>query len=76
MKSQIHFYNMFTILVTSQVSTHNALDHQTYSALAQHAQITWTAQLKCDVHYRVERWRLALANGDSIGHRLSSHKNL
>ena len=43
-----------------QVSTHVALDHQTYSALAQHTQITWTAQLKCDEHYRVERWRLGL----------------
>ena len=43
---------------TSQVSNHVALDHQTYSALAQHTQITWTVQLKCD--YRVNRWRLGL----------------
>ena len=34
----------------AQVSTHVALDHQTYSALAQNTQITWTAQLKCDEH--------------------------
>ena len=27
------------------MSTHVALDHQTYSALAQHTQITWTAVL-------------------------------
>ena len=33
--------------------THVALDHQTYSALDQHTQITWTAQLKCDEHSRV-----------------------
>ena len=26
---------------TPQVSTHVAIDHQTYSALAQHTQITW-----------------------------------
>ena len=32
----------------SQVSTYVAVDHQTYSALAQQIQITWTAQLKCD----------------------------
>ena len=43
---------------TSQVSTHVALDHQTYSALAQHTQITWTAVLKCDEPSRVGRWRL------------------
>ena len=36
----------------SQVSTQVALDHKTYSALlAQHTQITWTAQLTCDNHY-------------------------
>ena len=29
----------------SQVSTHVALDHKTYSALAQHTQITWTTGL-------------------------------
>ena len=29
------------------MSTHVALDHQTYSALAQHTQITRTAVLKC-----------------------------
>ena len=40
------------------MSTHVALDHQTYSALAQHTQITWTAVLKCDEPSRVERWRL------------------
>ena len=44
----------------SQVSTHVVLDNQTLSALAQHTQITWTAQIKCDEHYRVERWRLSL----------------
>ena len=38
----------------AQVSTHVALDHQTYSALAQHTQVTWTVKLKCDEHYRVE----------------------
>ena len=42
------------------VSTHVALDHQTYSAIAQHTQIRWTAQLKCDWYYRVEWWRLGL----------------
>ena len=42
----------------SQVSTHVALDLQTYSALAQHTQITWTAVLKCDEPSRVGRWRL------------------
>ena len=42
----------------SQVSTDVALDRKTYSALAQHIQITWTVQLKCDEHYTVERWRL------------------
>ena len=41
-----------------QVSTHVALDHQTYSALAQQTQITWTAVLKCDEPSRVGRWRL------------------
>ena len=35
-------------LSTPQVSTHVALDHQTYCALAQHTQITWTPQLKCE----------------------------
>ena len=44
----------------SQVSTHVALDHQTDSALAQDTQITWPALLKCDEHYRVERWGLGL----------------
>ena len=42
----------------AQVSTHVALDHQTYSALAQHTQITWTAVLKCDEPSRVGRGRL------------------
>ena len=42
----------------AQVFTHVALDHQTYSALAQHTQITWTAVLKCDEPSRVGRWRL------------------
>ena len=32
----------------TQVSSHVALDHQTYSTIAQHTQITWTAELKCD----------------------------
>ena len=40
------------------MSTHVALDHQTYLALAQQTQITWTAQLISDEHYRVERWGL------------------
>ena len=44
----------------SQVSTHVAGDDQTYSALAQHTQITWAAQLKCDKHYRADRWSLGL----------------
>ena len=35
----------------SQVSTHVVLDHQTNSAQAQHTQITWTDQVKCDEHY-------------------------
>ena len=42
----------------AQVSTHVALDHQTYSALAQHTQITWTVVIKCDEPSRVGRWRL------------------
>ena len=46
-------------MTRSKVSTHVALDHQTYSALAQHTQIT-SAQLKCDKHYRVDRWSLGL----------------
>ena len=37
-----------------QVSTHVALDHQAYSALDEHTQITWTAQLTCDEHSRAE----------------------
>ena len=41
--------------VPPQVSTHVGLDHQTYSALAQHTQITWTAVLKCDEPSRVGR---------------------
>ena len=45
---------------TPQVSTHFALDHQTYCALDQHTQITWTAQLTCDEHSRVGRWGLGL----------------
>ena len=49
----IHFW-------IKQVYNHVALDHQTYSALAQHTQITWTAQLKYDEQYRVKRWRLGL----------------
>ena len=32
-----------------------AQDHQTYSALDQHTQITWTAQLTC-----ADRWGLGL----------------
>ena len=40
--------------------THVALDHQTYSSLAQHTQYTWTALVKSDEHYKVERWRLGL----------------
>ena len=40
------------------MSTHVAIDHQPYSALAQQTQITWTAQLISDEHYRVERWGL------------------
>ena len=42
---------------TAQVSAHVALDHQTYAALAQHTQITRTAQLTYNKHYRVQRWR-------------------
>ena len=38
----------------SQVSTHVALDHQTYPTLAQDTQNTWTAVLKCDEPSRVE----------------------
>ena len=45
------------VKIMSQVSTHVALDHQTYSALAQHTQITWTAVLNCDEPSRVGRWR-------------------
>ena len=44
----------------TQVSTQVALDHQTYSALAQHTQNTWTAQLNCETYYSVDRWRLGL----------------
>ena len=44
----------------SKVPSDVAVDDQNYSALAQHTQITWTAQLKCDKHYRVDRWRLGL----------------
>ena len=54
-----HVKQIFTIYMT-QVSTHVALDHQTYSALDQHTQITWTAHLKCDEHSRVGRWKLGL----------------
>ena len=36
----------FLYVQPSQVSTHVALDHQTYSALAQHTPSTWTAVLK------------------------------
>ena len=32
-------------LYKQHVSNHVALDHQTYSALAQHTQITWTVNL-------------------------------
>ena len=42
----------------SQVSTHVAQDHQTYSALAQHTQITWTSVVICVEPSRVGRWRL------------------
>ena len=31
-------------------------------ALAQHTQITWTDQLKCDKHYSVDRWMFGLHN--------------
>ena len=43
----------------AQVSTHVAVDHQTYSALAQHTQITRTAVLKCDEPSRVGRWSVS-----------------
>ena len=42
-----------SFIAKSQVSTHVALDHQTYSALDQHTQITCKAQLTCDEHSRV-----------------------
>ena len=52
--------DVYLINVNSKppVSTHIALDHQTYCALDQHTLITWTAQLNCDEHSRVGRWRL------------------
>ena len=39
----------------SQVFTFVALDHQTYSALDQQTQITWTAWVKYDEQYKVGR---------------------
>ena len=49
-RSNLHVNRLYWIL---QVSTYVALDYQTYSALDQHTQITWPAELTCDEHSRV-----------------------